>query len=351
MWKFIFKSIAVLSPFIILYFLVPHFYSVDQGDLWRIGYFHKEDGYRTQFRNELHNPVYYKNISSIDTCIKSKYLVLVIGDSFTEQEGCSFNNYITDNDSISVLYYDVRGNLMDNPVEILHALINGDFFDKVSIDYVVLESVERDFSARANLNPDSRISMKDIVQVEKKKPDTFKKNIPFDNSIIKYLGVNALRSFKDGCISGVYRFESTRPVFSSKRGNEILIYEMDVYNLPSNSDSSAILKLNDELNHLSAWVEGKKSTLIVLPALDKYSVYYDYIKNKDKYPKPVFCNIMRALEKQYIYIDSDEILKTAVSSGTTDVYFADDTHWSPVGAKLIANAIKSKMKQSQISDL
>ena len=233
---------------------------------------------------------------------------------------------------------------VNNPVEILYSLINGDLFDEMSIDYVVLESGEREFTARADLNPDNRIFVKDIVQVEKRQPGKFKKNIPFNNSTVKYFVINVLRKFMEGSVSGVYRFESTKPVFSSKHENEILVFVMDIRNLPLNSDSTAVSKLNDVLNHLSALLNEKGSSLIVLPAPDKYSVYYDYIKDRDKYPQPVFFDILKPLEKQYIYIDSDEILKNAVASGITDVYFADDTHWSPVGAKIIANAIQSKMK-------
>jgi len=345
MRKFIVKSIIFLSPFVILYILIPCFYSAeyDQGDIYRMGYYQKDDHYRTQFQNEFHRPVYYTNMSSIDTCIESKYTVLLLGDSFSEWRGFNFQNYLAKDDTISTLYYDIGG----NPVEILYALINGNFFDEISIDYVVLQSVERDFLTRADLNPNSRMTLNEIrqtVKTIKKQPDGFRKNIPLDNSVVKFPGINAIRLIKKGRTAAVYQFEATKPVFSSKHGNRILIYEMDVYHLPRNSDTTAIVKLNDVLNRLSELVSEKGSRLIVLPAPDKYSIYYDYIEDREKYPQPVFCNILKSLEKQYIYIDSDDILKKAVSSGTKDVYFADDTHWSPVGAKLIAEAVKSKMK-------
>ena len=345
MRKFIVKSIVFLSPFIFLYLIISRLYSTDQGDLFRAGYFHREDNYREQFRNEFQNPLHYQDLSSIDTCLKPKYSVLVIGDSYSEMESISFTNYIAGNDSISVLFFDIKSDIRsNNPVETLYSLVNGDFFDKIHIDYVVLESCEREFAARADLNPDNRIFVKDIVQVEKRQSAKFKKNIPVNNAIVKYFVINILRNFMEGSVSGVYRFESVKPVFSSKHENEILVFVMDVRNLPMNSDIAAVSRINDVLNHLSALVAEKGSKLIVLPAPDKYSVYYDYIEDRERYPQPVFFDILKPLEKQYIYIDSDEILKNAVSSGTTDVYFADDTHWSPVGAKLIAEAIKSKMK-------
>jgi len=340
MWKFIIKSIFFLSPFVFLYFFIPYFYAVDQGDLYRMGYFHREDNYRAQFGNDLHDIELSTNLTFIDTCTnKSKLSILVIGDSFSEWRGFSFHNYLAKDDTISV-FYEIGG----NPVENLYAIANGDFFDKIPIDYVILESVERGFPARANLNPDSQISLSEIKQTVKKKPDRFRKNVPLNNCVVKYFGINIYRLFKKGCVSGVYDFEATKPVFTTHRENRLLVFEMDIYHLPENSDTTNILKLNDVLNHLSGLISEKGSKLIVLPAPDKYSVYHDYIKDREKNPQPVFFDILKLPEKQYIYIESNDILKNAVSSGIKDIYFADDTHWSPVGAKLIADAVRSKLK-------
>jgi len=348
MQKFIVRSIIFLLPFLLLYISVPFFYSdaSDRGDIYRIGYYQKEDNYRPLFKNELHLPVNYTTISSIDTCFKSKYNVLVIGDSFSEWRTFNYQNIMARDSTISILFYDLEG----NPVEILYALINGNFFEEVSIDYVILQSVERDFPVRADINPNSRMSLNDIrqtvkkIQTTKKQPHNFRKNIPLDNSIVKFFGINFLRIVKKDRLAAIYQFEATKPVFSSEHEKRILVFEMDIYHLPRNSDTTAIVKLNNVLNHLSELVSEKGSRLIVLPAPDKYNVYYDFIIGREKYPQPMFFNIMKSLDKQYIYINSDEILKNAVSSGIKDVYFADDTHWSPVGAKMIVETIKSKMK-------
>ncbi|MCL2311600.1 MAG: hypothetical protein FWC41_03770, partial [Firmicutes bacterium] len=68
MQKFILKSIVFVSPFIILYLILPCFYAIDQGDLFRTGYFQREDDYRVQFQRDFQKPLYYQAISSIDTC-------------------------------------------------------------------------------------------------------------------------------------------------------------------------------------------------------------------------------------------------------------------------------------------
>lgn len=47
----------------------------------------------------------------------------------------------------------------------------------------------------------------------------------------------------------------------------------------------------------------------------------------------------------YIYIDAKKVLLEKINQGVLDVYYADDTHWSPIGAEIIANEIVRKIKE------
>jgi hypothetical protein len=78
--------------------------------------------------------------------------------------------------------------------------------------------------------------------------------------------------------------------------------------------------------------------LIVLPSPDKFDLYYDYIINKDEYPKPLFFEQIKIINKDYIYLNSKEILSEAINN-KKDIYFYDDTHWSPWASQIIANEI------------
>lgn len=98
------------------------------------------------------------------------------------------------------------------------------------------------------------------------------------------------------------------------------------------------INLNNELNNLSMLLSQKGITLIVLPSPDKYGVYYEFIQNKANYPRPLFFDQMDGMEKDYIYINSKKILTNAVNN-KRDIYFFDDTHWSPWGSKLIAREL------------
>ena len=99
-----------------------------------------------------------------------------------------------------------------------------------------------------------------------------------------------------------------------------------------------VSSLNDILNDLSNKLKNKGIKLIVLPSPDKYNVYYDYIIEKTKYPKPLFFEHLDKTEKKYLYVNSKKKLIDAVRR-KKDIYFYDDTHWSPWASKLISDEI------------
>ncbi len=121
--------------------------------------------------------------------------------------------------------------------------------------------------------------------------------------------------------------------------NNLLFLFKDLSNLEGNNDFSSVQKLNNILNDLSNKLKSKKVKLIVLPAPDKYGLYYDYIADKTKFPRPLFFNHLSVLKKDYIYIDSKKILSAHLEV-EKDIYFYDDSHWSPVASKIISNEIK-----------
>jgi hypothetical protein len=76
---------------------------------------------------------------------------------------------------------------------------------------------------------------------------------------------------------------------------------------------------------------------------DKYDLYYDFVVDKKELPKPVFFDNFKPLKKEYIFIESKAILYNYVKK-QKDLYYYDDTHWSPVASKIIANNIKKQIK-------
>ncbi|GHV09613.1 hypothetical protein FACS1894162_0520 [Bacteroidia bacterium] len=344
MKQFIYKSALFLLPFVVLWGITQIGYSTGEGDLSRLGYLTKDTPYWKQFiRN---TPVYYDKISELDTTKTMKYSVLTFGDSFSHFfANSNYVNYLAESDSVSVLNFTTPSS--PSVFSDLSGFINGDVFDKVSVDYVIVESGERYVISRIQtIDKNWSIHLKDIVHPTEKKiiPSQHIKSIllyPF------YLLMRSIAGEGRSLGSQCYQFTLTAPLFSGKRASDLFVYHEDIM-LAHQNTQEAVETFNEELNVFAALLAKKGIKLIVLPAANKYSVYYEFIQSKEKYLKPQFFELLKPLDKSYIYIDSHEILAKAAAQGIKDLYFADDTHWSPIGAKLIAEKLANDIKAQKL---
>lgn len=351
--KFIIKNLIFSFPFVVCYFLTQFFYSPNQGDLVRVGYLTKDDKYRELFEKEFQRDIYFSDINSLDTTKQNQFTALTIGDSFSEQGSYGYKNFIAESDSISVLHFNRIG-VGSNPIESVYGLLNGNFFDKIKVEFIILQSIEREFVRRSQfLNKSKVLNFGDIVLREKSsevfESNTFSRFIPSSN-FYKYPLFSILYRWDDNAFySDVYKLNLTKPLFTNREHDALLVFSQDLNLRDLNNKTEDIARLNLELNSLSALLKERGISLIVLPSPDKYSIYYEFIKNKEEYPKPLFFNSFDNLEKDYIYINSYRILFDTVLDGNKDIYFADDTHWSPMGSKLIANKIREEIFVAQSS--
>jgi hypothetical protein len=268
---------------------------------------------------------------------------LTIGDSFSEQKGFGYKNYLIQGSNISVLHFDKF--LHKNPIETVYGILNGNTLNKIKINYIILESVEREFVKRGyNINYKKRIDLDSIYQITKKhKNNVLKKGNDIDNlpsRSVNFLFQNFLYFLDDNAyLSDVYKVKTTKKLFSID-ANELLFFSDDLKNIEGNNDLYKISHLNDELNKLYDILKNRGIKLIVLPCPDKYDFYYDYIVEKNRYPKPLFFDYFEKFPKKYIYINSKQILKSEFKD-KKDIYFFDDTHWSPFSSMIIANSLKN----------
>lgn len=287
------------------------------------------------FKAEFTNRINFTKVSDLNLSEKNKYTVLIIGDSFSEQSSFGYKNYLGVNTAISVLYLDNK--FYDNPISTLYGLLNGNLFDSLKIDYVILESIERTIAHRAantDTNSQIQINQLEIPQIQ---PATIgkKKIALFNNGLISFPLINLKYYFDDNAFDGkVYKVKTTEKLFSVDR-NELLFYDQDVNSLWMNSDIGYVETLNIHLNNLSHKLSKRGSKLLALPAPDKYDLYFDYLLPKGVYPKPLFFEHLRGLNKEYLFLDAKKILDQEISK-TKDLYYYDDTHWTPNASKIIA---------------
>lgn len=323
------------------------FYASNKGDLLRMGYLFDKKDYNSKkiFDKEYKNKYCFKNVSDLNLKRNNKFTVLVIGDSFSEQENFGYKNYLGSKKNISVVYLD--NYFFNNPISTLYGLNNGNLLDSLDVDYIVLQCIERTFTFRGLNTDTSRVVNMDQlctapIKTNYTQKDRFKL---FTNNLISFPLTNLQYLYDDNAYNGtVFKVKTTEELFSVNR-NELLFYDQDLNSLMMNSDLNYVNGLNKHLNTLSKKMAAREIQLIVLPAPDKYDLYYEFILPKN-YPKPLFFDHLRGLKKDYLFLDAKEVLQADIPH-TKDLYYYDDTHWTPNASKLIANQLELLIKRDK----
>lgn len=349
MKRFIYKSSLFVIPFLCLYFFNVLNYNQNEGDLARLGYLYNNPSPKSNILKQFSLQKQYTLVSEINLNTKTKFDALTIGDSFSAQGNIGYQNFLT-NEGTSVLDIDIF--FRENPIQKLVELINGDFFDTIQTDYVILQSVERsfmqrceniDFSKSLDLDSVKKILKKHVRRAPKKRILNF-----LSNDLFKIPLTNI--QFKSSCKpknSLTYKVATNKETLFTKSPNNLLFYKNDIDLMTYKNDSLNILNSNKTLNKINCLLSEKGIKLIVLISPDKYDLYYPYLSNKDNFEKPLFSKHYKALSKEYISVDSFEVLANLITC-EKDVYYYDDTHWSPIGANVIALEINKIINEIQL---
>lgn len=346
---FLVKLLFFAFPLIALAVFTSIFYSTEKGDVIRMGYIiNLFPDYTDTFLTASDNKIYYDRI--LESPKDTNYTVMTIGDSFSDRGSVGYNNYLGKNDGIKLLHFD--NILSGNPIQDLSSLINGDFFQQKKIDFVVLECVQRNMIPNIeNFKGQKVTTNSEVVSLVQKwwnKTKVKHDESLFDpefhsNRIIRFPYYTARYFLSNTCLFNgqVYKTRLLDTMFSVNNRDLIFLNE-DVLAAKHVSATDGVARLNSVLNNISDRLNRIGIKLIVLPAPDKYDLYYEYIEDKTGFPEPAFFKQLGKMDKKYIYIDSKKVLLGAIHS-TKDVYLYDDTHWSPWAAKFIAMAIEEKM--------
>ncbi|MCO6481151.1 MAG: hypothetical protein J5I62_00010 [Flavobacteriales bacterium] len=344
MRRFILKTCLFVAPFALGYVLTISFYTTAETyDLMRIGLIPDLAGKTSdRFQEAFRRPFHFRPYAPGDT---GKADVLIIGDSFSDQENYGYDNYLAE--SVNVLH--LGRALSGNQMETLHGLINGGFFDREPVRYVVLECVERDFVRIGREMDTTRVIDRAALdsmwerQVRKKPNLGYKffssTTYKFPYEFIRYL------TRHDYLSNGqTYNVDLTTDTLFSNGLDKLFFFHQDLDNTDLNNDGTAVQGLNDALNKLAHKLHDRGTGLIVLVAPDKYDAYYEFIREKQRFPRPLFFTLMDPLPKDYLYVDSKSLV-TAGMGRHTDVYFPGDTHWSPFASVAVARAIADMVRE------
>ena len=335
MKRFILKSVVFVLPFAICFGITSLFYSdTEAPDLLRLGMIPNTSSNSLGSFDLSKKELFDKVSNQKDR----NYQVLTIGDSFSEQAGYGYKNYLAE--KLSVLHVDRF--ISKNQFQTIIDLINGDFFSDHKISYVILQGVERQIIKNtSDINYTSKLSKKTVdsiisKQVENKADYSYKVFSPTTLKFPLYFLPRYILDDNYLSNNSVYNVETTTTSLFSNSTNKLLFYKEDLYSVKNNNEDQNIKRLNEVVNYISDRLKEKNIKLMLLPAADKYDFYYDYIKNKGEFTKPLFFAKLDTYKKNYIYIDSKKLLSYSIDK---DIYFFGDTHWSPIASKIIANQI------------
>lgn len=282
------------------------FYRTDKGDLMRIGYQYYFADYD---RNDLFKDIIikkelFKRLEDVNLDTVSTFDILTVGDSFSAQNEQGFQNFLVSNSRRTVLNVDnyiVRSAIKhscNDAIEFLDGILQSDFFSKVNVRYVVLETVERSsgclgsvaFDQPIYLNNDSIKNLKSSF-LSKLAQEKQKKVSYLDRAFKSNLN-NCYYLFRDGGYdNNVHKVDVEQNLFSYS-SDKLLLLSDDIKMVEANSDRENVVRFNNVLDDLAARLLAKNIQLVVVPAPDKYDIYYPYIRENAQYPKPVFFDLL-----------------------------------------------------------
>lgn len=268
--------------------------------------------------------------------------VLVIGDSFSNGGGRDRNpfyqDYIATVNGYDVLNIQPYKN--HTPLTTIYILMNSGWLDKYKPRFVLVESVGRysvlNLGGTIGVNKTDFIGNIERFYREAKYENEFEPgDIAFINTgNIKYFFYRLLYLFSDHAYySQVYKKKLNTPLFSKGDGRTLLFYYEDLKAI-SFMREEYIRRMNYNLNALASRLRQMGIALVFLPAVDKYDLYSDYIAD-NPYPRSVFFERLRALEKGYFMIDTKGILAEELKRGEKDIFAPDDSHWTWKASKKI----------------
>ena len=330
-----------LIKFCILFVLIDGYIAIYQyyitpcltGDMGRMGQImFNKDYYKRIQQTYSSQKSYVIPIQQTDSIISdtnnSKPCIFTIGDSFSQQKEYGYAQYLGEQLSMEVY------NFSRTPIDIsaeqhLIKLLNRNELPKQSI--VIVESVERIMVGRlCGLDFQDTAKMEFVVK-EKEQPHVL-------NNAVQYITKSC------GKQQPIHRYSLIADLFSHKNKTR----QLYIYDSPWDNDGDFrfVERKNEDydmaytnLNALHAYSEAHGIHMLYMIAADKYEVYKPFIISGYRPNNPT----LDKLPQEPWVINTKPLMRSLVAKGVQDVYYINDTHWSPIGAKVAGEEIANRL--------
>lgn len=318
----LFAGMPVYIPFCIYVLGVrPNF----SGDLDKLGMIRFPSNYVLQdlnFTKPLINCVYDE--VPTDSC------VLIIGDSFSQNENGTVTTYADYfSEMIDLSVYNLKSDWGTNPINRFLYLVQQQKLPR----YIILEIVERNFldyilDADFSIlrSPDRFASLRDASPFPNVGSNTL-----FEESQ-EFLRKRVLEPKK----SPVRHYKLNKKCFSCVGSeNDLYFYYEDLKYCNMSFESS---KVKEILDNLYMVAKASNVEIMLVLAADKYSVYSPFIVGSAP-PANMVVDILTNTVDCGRIVCTRPYLYSLVENDVLDVYWANNSHWSPVGSKFIGGVV------------
>ena len=299
------------------------------GDMGQIGQIPFGQEYNERVNSTYsHERKMVQDIFPQDT-ITSKFIT--IGDSFSKLGERGYSQFLAE-----LLHRDVQN--IDHEFTPEQTLVELLYHDKIpSQTTVIVEVVERSLVWRMN-----SINFQDTTVAYYHDESETQENEPKHQRHME----DALLFLKKsvGIKQPISCHPTSENLFShSKRHNKLYIYDS-----PWDKDGDLrFMELAEEdirnayknMEALHSLAESHGIKLIVLIAADKYDVYEPFITTEH-----IENHVLDYCPDASWIINTKPMLQSHAHAGIKDIYYINDTHWSPIGAKIVANEIFQRLQ-------
>ena len=275
-----------------------------------------------------HKKPMVENISPNDSITSS---IITIGDSFSQRKKRGYSQFLGEllHEKIQNMQHD------ETPEQTLVQLLNHHQIPPQTT--VILEVVERsmiNYLCWMNLEDTTKATLQKENKTEAKKIN--------DQRILQ----DALQFLKKsvGIQQPITCYSTSQELFThSSRHNKLYIYDS-----PWDNDGDLrFTNLTEKdisygyqcMYTLHQMAESQGINLIIVIAADKYDVYEPFIAT----PHTKNHTLDRCPDEPWI-INTKPVLQAKALAGTKDIYYINDTHWSPIGAKIAAEEIYQRLQ-------
>lgn len=335
-----------LIKFCILFVLIDGYIALYQfcitpyftGDMGRLGKIPFNKDYYTQVQHTYpatpSHVQYLYDMDSISLIAQEQEgpLILTIGDSFTQQDNYGYAQFL--GEQLSTTVYNIARSTNNNaPEQIFVALVNRQEIPPHSI--VIVESVERHMIKRLlDLNLQDTTPMQ-FIPVHRTPQEVLNGAVEFMTKAV-------------GKKQTIHRYTLGSDCFShTHRERRLYIYDSPWnhdgdFRFTENYSDERIEKVYANLRELHAFAEEHEIQMLYLVATDKYEVYEPFIVSGTHPHNPT----LDRLPQEPWIMNTKPLLRNMVADGAKDVYYINDTHWSPLGTKMVGEEIAKHLIES-----